>query len=61
MTVTDQRGQLLVQVNGSGKPWQLCLRGISQVAKVSIGEILSSELGVIIKPEPNTKQIIIQL
>lgn len=61
VTVTDQRGQLLVQVNGSGKPWQLCLRGISQVAKVSIGEILSSELGVIIKPEPNTKQIIIQL
>lgn len=61
VTVTDQRGQLLVQVNGSGKPWQLCLRGINQVAKVSIGEILSSELGVIIKPEPNTKQIIIQL
>lgn len=61
VTARRQGQEIVVDVNGTGKPWSLLLRGFSDVKQVKEGNYTKAEQGIKIIPEKGAAHLVIRL
>ncbi len=61
VSMKREAGRITVEASNAGKPWNICLRGISGIKEVAGGCHTNGAKGVEIKPDPGVKKLAILL